>query len=122
MKKLIVPMFLVLAASAFAFSSSASAAEGKAMTPQREKMANCAHENKGKKGQEYRQAMSECLHGKSMGMMKNEEHQDKSGEKKAEGRMSSSREQMKTCNAQAKDQKLKGKDRKDFMNECLKGG
>ena len=121
MKKLIVPLFLVLAAAAFAFSSSAPAAESQATTPQREKMANCAHQNKGKKGQEYRQAMRECLHGKSTGMMHNEEPKAKSAESQADGRMTSSRERMKICNAQAKDQKLRGKDRKDFMNECLKG-
>ena len=121
MKKLIVPLFLVLAASAFAFSSSGSAAENHAMTPQREKMANCAHANKGKKGQEYRQAMSECLHGKSAGMMKNEDVQANSADKKTDAKTTSARARMKTCNAQAKEQMLKGKDRKDFMSECLKG-
>lgn len=123
MKKLIVPAFIILASAAFAFASSASAAEGKAMTPQQEKMATCAHEGKGKHGEEYKSFMRECLKGKSSaGAMKHEEHKAKKEEKKAEGKMTSSHEKMKTCNADAKSKKLKGKARKDFMKECLKAG
>ncbi|HEX8713855.1 MAG TPA: PsiF family protein [Terracidiphilus sp.] len=113
----------MLAATAFAFTSSASAAEGKAMTPQQEKMANCAHENKGKKGDEYKQAMRDCLHGKSAaGAMKSEESKAKMEETKADSKATAQREKMKTCNAQAKEKNMKGKDRRDFMSECLKGG
>lgn len=123
MKKLAIPLFIVLAAAAFTFTSNASAAEGKTMTPQQEKMANCAHANKGKKGEEYKQALRECLHGKSAaGAMKSEESKAKMEGNKAESKVTAQREKMKTCNAQAKEKNLKGKDRKDFMSECLKGG
>ena len=37
-------------------------ATGKKQTPQQQKMAACAKENKGKKGDEYKQAMSDCMH------------------------------------------------------------
>ncbi len=40
--------------------SGAQAAEKK-LTPQQQKMAACSKENKGKKGDEYKQAMSACL-------------------------------------------------------------
>ena len=36
-------------------------AAGKPQTPQQQKMAACAKENKGKKGDEYKQAMSACM-------------------------------------------------------------
>jgi phage-related protein len=36
-------------------------AAGKTQTPQQQKMSACAKENKGKKGDEYKQAMSACL-------------------------------------------------------------
>ena len=140
MKKLYVPLFIILAATAFAFTSSASAAEGKAMTPQQEKMANCAHESKGMKGDEHKKFMSDCLKGKThemkvgaaaessaaAGTMKSEEHKAKSKAHKAEEKTKSEttaqQEKMKTCNSEAKEKKLKGKDRKSFMSECLKGG
>jgi len=146
MKRLFVPMFLVLAVAAFAFTSSASAAEGKAMTPQQEKMANCAHENKGKKGEEYKHAMSECLKGtkstnevtshsmsgggenvqyretKPKSNVKFEYGAQPKGESTDDTNTANAqREKIKTCNAQAKGKKLKGKARKDFLSECLKG-
>lgn len=126
MKKLIVPMFLVLAATAFAFTSSASAAQGKTMTPQQEKFANCAHQSKGMKGEEHKKFMSECLKGKSSAAsMKSEEskatHKAEKANTETKSAATSQREKMKTCNSQAKEKKLKGKDRKSFMSECLKG-
>src|SRR5574337_243405 len=119
MKKLAIPLFIVLAAAAFAFTSSASAAEGKTMTPQQEKMANCAHANKGKKGDEYKLAMRECLHGKSTtSAAKTADAKAKAEDKKAEGMMTPAQEKMKSCSAQAKEKQLKGKSRTDFMSEC----
>ncbi|MGH8292447.1 MAG: PsiF family protein [Gammaproteobacteria bacterium] len=123
MKKLMIPLFIVLVLAAFAVGSSASASEGKTATPQQEKMANCAHANKGKKGDEYKRGMRECLHGKSTtGAAKNADPKAKAEEKKAEGMMTPAQEKMQACSAQAKDKQLKGKARTDFMSECLKDG
>jgi hypothetical protein len=126
MRKLLVPLFIALAAFAFAFTSSASAAEGKTMTPQQEKFANCAHQSKGMKGEEHKKFMSECLKGKSAeASMKSEEseatHKVQEAKKETKSAATTQREKMKTCNAQAREKKLKGKDRTSFMSECLKG-
>ncbi|HKT32801.1 MAG TPA: PsiF family protein [Gammaproteobacteria bacterium] len=122
MKKLVVPLFIILSVVAFAVASNVSAAEGKTPTPQQEKMANCAHANKGKKGDEYKRGMRECLHGKSTTAAKTADPKASSEEKKAEGMMTPAQEKMKACSAQAKEKQLKGKARTDFMSECLKGG
>jgi hypothetical protein len=136
MKKLMIPVFIALAAAAFAFTSSAAAAEGKAMTPQQEKFANCAHESKGMKGEEHKKFMSDCLKGKTTDMkagetaaassMQNEEHKATSkahaAREKTGSATTAQKEKMKACNADAKSKKLKGADRKQFMSECLKGG
>ena len=39
----------------------------------------------------------------------------------AEEKKTPQQEKMKLCNQQAKEQKLKGDDRKAFMSKCLKG-
>ena len=123
MKKLMVPLFIILTLAAFAVGSSASASEGKTATPQQEKMANCAHANKGKKSDEYKRAMRECLHGKSTTSgAKTADPEAKAEDMKAEGMMTPAQEKMKSCSAQAKEKQLKGKSRTDFMSECLKGG
>lgn len=122
MKKLVVPLFIILSVAAFAVASTASASEGKTPTPQQEKMANCAHANKGKKGDEYKRGMRECLHGKSTaGAANNADPKAKAKDKKVEGMMTPAQGKMKTCNTQAKEKQLKGKAHTDFMSECLKG-
>ena len=50
---MVIGIFLVLAAPAHAAD--------KKQTPQQQKMGACAKENKGKKGDEYKQAMSNCM-------------------------------------------------------------
>lgn len=123
MKKFMVPLFIALSVAAFAVASNVYAAEGKTPTPQQEKMANCAHANKGKKGDEYKRGMRECLHAKgTAGAAKTADPKASSEEKKAEGMMTPAQEKMKACSAQAKEKQLKGKTRTDFMSECLKGG
>lgn len=67
-------------------------------TPQQNKMAMCNKEADGKKGDERKAFMKECLSAKK------ETQQDK----------------MKTCNAKAKEADKKGDERKMFMSECLK--
>lgn len=123
MKKLMVPLCIVLSVAAFAVTSNVSASEGKTTTPQQEKMANCAHANKGKKGDEYKRGMRECLHGKSAATAaKTADPKANSEEKKAEGMMTPAQKKMKACSAQAKEKQMKGKARADFMSECLKDG
>ncbi len=67
----------------------------KAPTGQQNKMATCNREAEGKKGDERRSFMKECLSARK------ESQQDK----------------MKTCNAEAKGKT--GDERKAFMKECL---
>ncbi|MGH8402085.1 MAG: PsiF family protein [Gammaproteobacteria bacterium] len=132
MKKFMIPLFFALAALALAFSSSASAAEGKTMTPQQEKMATCSHESKGLKGEEHKKFMSDCLKGKTHEMKTDEaaaagaattaKSKAHEATEKAKHSTSAEREKMKTCEADAKSKKLKGKARKDSIGECMKGG
>jgi psiF repeat len=99
MKKLISLM-----AVAFAFSMSlsplANAADAPAKSAQQSKMGTCAADGKGKKGDEYKAFMKECL----------------SAKKEAPAQQT----KMKTCNADAKGKK--GDERKVFMKECLRKG
>ena len=54
MRALVIAMMVVfLVGNAYAAD--------KKLTPQQQKMAACSKENKGKKGDEYKQAMSDCL-------------------------------------------------------------
>ncbi len=71
------------------------AASGAAPTKQQGKMATCNHDAEGKKGDERKAFMKECLSAQK------ETQQNK----------------MKTCNADAKGKK--GDERKAFMKECL---
>ena len=101
MKKL-----LSLIAVGFAFSMSlsplAQAADSPAKTAQQTKMTNCNKDAVGKKGDERKAFMKECL---------STEKAD------APAAKSTQQEKMKTCNADAKGKK--GDERKAFMKECL---
>ena len=100
----------LLAASAvlaFATVSAHAAQTGKTLTPQQQRMAECSHQSKGKKGAEHKAFMSACLKGKSMNSEK--------------GKKMTQRERMKACNVEAKGKSLKGAERKSFMSSCLKG-
>ena len=74
-----------------------------AQTAQQSKMSTCNKDAAGKKGDERKEFMKECLAAKP-GV--------------AEKKMTPQQEKMKACNADAKD--MKGADRKKFMSECLK--
>jgi psiF repeat len=65
------------------------------------KMAACNKEATGKKGDERKKFMSECL------------------SKKDEPKLTPQQQKMKDCNAKAAGKK--GDERKKFMSECLKG-
>lgn len=101
MKKLasIVSLMSLACALSAGFVSSAQAAahtgEKAAPTAQQGKMATCNKDAEGKKGDERKAFMKECLSAKKA------TQQDK----------------MKTCNADAKGKK--GDERKAFMKECL---
>jgi len=96
-------LMIALAISCFAMAGAhaadaASAPAGaKPKTAQQEKMGACATEAKGKKGDEYKAAMKECLSAKKV----------------------SQQEKMKACNADPKAKATKGDERKAFMKECL---
>ena len=74
---------------------------------QQDKMKACNAEAVGKKGDERKAFMKECLSAK------------KAEEKSAK---TTQQEKMKSCNADAKSKALKGADRKAFMKTCLSGG
>jgi psiF repeat len=95
MKKLLSLIAVVFAFSA-GLSPLAHAADSTAKTPQQNKMATCNKDAEGKKGDERKVFMKECLSAK-----KELPQQSK----------------MKSCNVEAKDKK--GDERKAFMKECL---
>ena len=95
MKKLLSLIAVVFAFS-MGLSPLAQAADVAAKTPQQNKMATCNKNAEGKKGDERKTFMKECLSAK-----KEMPQQSK----------------MKSCNVDAKDKK--GDERKAFMKECL---
>ncbi len=94
MKKLISLMAI---AFAFSFGMTAHAADGDAKTAQQSKMGTCNKDAEGKKGDERKAFMKECL--------------------SAKAEPATQQSKMKTCNVDAKDKK--GDERKAFMKECL---
>ena len=91
------------------------AAEGDAKpaaSPNR--MAACAQEAKGLKGEEREKFMSRCLKGPGADVRHvKEAHHEGSGHEQ--------RNRMKSCNEQAGRQELKGDERRAFMSACLRG-
>lgn len=73
-----------------------------AATEQQNRMTTCNKEAAGKKGDERKAFMKECL----------------SAKPKASEAQKAQQEKMKTCNVEAKG--MKGDERKKFMSECLK--
>ena len=96
MKKLISLMAVAFAFS-FALAPVAQAADGDAKTAQQSKMGTCNKSAEGKKGDERKAFMKECL--------------------SAKAEPATQQSKMKTCNVDAKDKK--GDERKAFMKECL---
>lgn len=90
MKKLIFVLGLSLATMPFAFA-----------TPQQDKMKSCNVEANGKKGDERKAFMKECL----------------SKDAPAAATKTTQQEKMKSCNKDAAGKK--GDERKAFMKECL---
>ena len=83
-------------------ASSAFAADG-ATTPQQQRMATCSAQNKGKKGDDYKKAQSDCLKGNDTTAAAPMTQQQK----------------MAMCSKQNKGKK--GDDYKKSQSDCLKG-
>lgn len=126
-----------IAALAFAASGLAQAqTTKKELTPQQARMGECAHEGKGKKGDEYKQFMKDCLKSKkdtaaaaasaaakpaaSAAAKTAAAPAPAASAAPAKQAAASQKDKMKTCNAQAKEKSLKGDARKTFMSDCLK--
>lgn len=88
---------ILLAAAPFVFQTAHAA------TDQQNKMTTCNKEASGKKGDERKAFMKECLSNKPAA---------------ATSAKTAQQEKMKTCNADAKGKK--GDERKKFMSDCLK--
>ena len=106
MKKLIAMCVLVtplFATGAFAQGASAPAAEKSDKTPtaQQQKMSACSKQNKGKKGDDYKKSMSDCL----------------SASAPAAAAPKTQQEKMSACSKQNKGKK--GDDYKKSMSDCL---
>jgi hypothetical protein len=96
-----------------AFAVHATEGDARPSNPQN-RMAACAHEAKGLKGEERERFLSRCLktHGAEAGPVK-EAHHDAAGH--------SQQNRMKSCNEQAGKKALHGDERRTFMSTCLKG-
>jgi len=105
----IVVLATFLAASALA--AVAADPPKKELTPQQQRMSDCAHESKGMKGDAHKQFMSDCLKGKTTTPAGG-----------APDKMTPQQERMKECNAEAGKTKMAASERQKFMSECLKGG
>lgn len=97
-------MFAIAALGISLALGAAHAAEDKAPSAQQNKMKTCNAEAKGKKGDERKAFMKECLSAKPAA----------AETAPADGAQQS---KMKTCNAEAKGKK--GDERKAVMKECL---
>lgn len=96
-------------AADIAKADAATPAVEKKLTPSQQRMADCNKEAKGKKGQERRDFMSQCLRaGKSAVAPAAAVSEAKKPQR------------MKDCNQRAGEKALKGPERKAFMSECLK--
>jgi hypothetical protein len=131
---------LVAGAALSALAADPPKDEPKKLTPQQQKMSDCAKQSKGMKGDEHKKFMSDCLKGngakgepKPVGMPAPEkkpapeakppmsEPKPMAEPKKpmAEPKKPTQQDKMKSCNAMAGDKK--GDDRKKFISDCLKG-
>ena len=89
----------------------AHAADAPAKTKQQGKMASCNKEAEGKKGDERKAFMKDCLSAKPAAA------ETKPAAAAPEAKKTTQQEKMKSCNAEAKGKK--GAEHKAFMKECL---
>jgi len=101
----------------------------KQLTPQQQRMSDCSKASKGLKGDEHKKFMSDCLKKDSTidvsqpatSQAKPKPKPEPVGLPNPNAGKPTQQEKMKTCNADATKQKLKGDARTKFMSECLKG-
>jgi psiF repeat-containing protein len=114
---LVVATLLAGAALATLAADPPKDAPKKELTPQQQRMSDCSKASKGMKGAEHQKFMSDCLKKDStIDVGGGAKHEPKPMDPKT-----AQQEKMKTCNADASKQKLKGEPRSKFMSECLKG-
>ncbi len=119
------------------FATTTAYAAGGSMTPQ-QRMKECGPKTKGMTKEQRSAFMKQCLSkagheaamagkggasaaastSKAKAMKKSKKATPKA---KPSSKRAAQQMKMKTCNADAKIKKLKGKDRKAFMSSCLKG-
>lgn len=99
--------FALAVGGGIASAQDTKAAPSKPMTPQQQRMVDCNKQATGKTGEERKTFMSTCLKGESTAA--------------APSARQTQQEKMKSCNAEAKKEKLAGDARKTFMSTCLKG-
>ncbi|WP_266169889.1 PsiF family protein [Dyella subtropica] len=92
-------------ASPQAASTTAAAPAKKELTSSQQHMSDCSKQAAGKKGAEFKAAVSACMKGEPAAA--------------APTAKQTQQEKMKSCNADAKTKALKGDARKTFMKDCL---
>ncbi len=116
MKKLFTLLALGLSLSFGAAHAADAPAAPTAKTAQQNKMVTCNKDATGKKGDERKAFMKECLSAKPAAAAAESAAAAPAPAEEAAG--TSQQSKMKTCNADAKGKK--GSERKKFMSECLK--
>lgn len=116
MKKLFTLLALGLSLSFGAAHAADAPAAPTAKTAQQNKMVTCNKDATGKKGDERKAFMKECLSAKPAAAAAESAAPAPAPAEEAAG--TSQQSKMKTCNADAKGKK--GSERKKFMSECLK--
>lgn len=107
----------VIAFTFLATLAAPSAASQEKAPSQQEKMAHCAHESKGLKGDERHKFMSECLRGHEA----DKPAAPREARHEAAHHEGAQQARMKTCNEEAGRRNLHGDERRAFMSACLKG-
>ena len=115
---------LLAISAAFAFAGAAIAAApqasttapaAKTLSSSQQRMSQCSSAAKGKKGADYKSAVSTCMKGGSTAAATPAEATPMTAKQ-------TQQEKMKSCNADAKLKAPTGAAHKAFMSSCLKGG
>jgi hypothetical protein len=115
MKKILTLLAIGLSLSlGVAHAADAPAAGAVAKTPQQNKMGQCNKDAAGKKGDERKAFMKECLSAKPAATAA-----APAASSSASGKKPTQQEKMKACNKDAGEKKLTGVERKTFMKDCL---
>ncbi len=118
-------LFTLLAVSLSVSLGAAYAADAPAKTAQQTKMATCNKEATGKKGDERKAFMKDCLSAKPAAAAAAPAAKSASAPAAAAtatataNKKVTQQDKMKSCNKDAGDKKLKGDERKAFMKDCL---